>query len=167
VLDTDTARKCLDAGAGFLTAPGFDPKIVEFAVRQKLAVFPGALTPTEVVSAWQAGGDMVKVFPCSQVGGDAYIRTLKRGLPQVPLIAAGGVTQQTACSLIYAGAAAVGVGTALIPTEAIERRQPNRIRELSRRFLKAVKDARARLEPEPLPLEGAAILAPHPQVEKK
>ena len=82
VLDVETARKCLDAGASFLTAPGFDLKIMEFAAKENLAVLPGALTPTEIVTAWKAGADFVKVFPCAEVGGDKYIRALKRSLPQ-------------------------------------------------------------------------------------
>ena len=145
ILDTGMAHQCLDAGAAFLTSPGFDPKIVEFAAKQNIAVLPGALTPTEVMTAWRAGSDFVKVFPCAQVGGDSYIRALKAPFPQIPLIAAGGVNQQTAANFILAGATAIGVGTELIPTEAIERRQSERIRELAHRFLGFVKDARQRM----------------------
>jgi 2-dehydro-3-deoxyphosphogluconate aldolase/(4S)-4-hydroxy-2-oxoglutarate aldolase len=147
VLDTETARRCVDAGAGFLTAPGFDPALIEFAAQQ-LAVLPGALTPTEVVNAWKAGADFVKVFPCAQVGGDKYIKALKTALPQIPLIAAGGVNQQTATNFILAGAAAIGVGNELIPVDAIEQREAGRIRELARRFTSFVKDARDRLPPQ-------------------
>ncbi len=147
VLDTDTARHCLDAGASFLTSPGFDFACVEFAVQNHLTAIPGALTPTEVVTAWRVGSDFVKVFPCAGVGGDRYIKWLKTALPQIPLIAAGGVNQQTAANFILAGASALGVGTELIPTEAIEHRQLKRIQELARRFLACVKEARERLEP--------------------
>jgi 2-dehydro-3-deoxyphosphogluconate aldolase/(4S)-4-hydroxy-2-oxoglutarate aldolase len=101
-----------------------------------------------LVGAWQAGSDFVKVFPCTQVGGDKYIKALKTALPQIPLIAAGGVTQQTAANFILAGAAAIGIGTELIPTEAIELREPERIRELAQRFLGFVNDARQRLAPQ-------------------
>ena len=146
VLDTDTARQCVDAGARFLTAPGFDLELVEFAAKENLAVLPGALTPTEVVKAWKAGSDFVKVFPCAPVGGDRYIKALKTALPQVPLIAAGGVNQQTAVDFILSGASALGVGTELIPSEAIERRQSKRIRELALRFIRFVKEARDRIE---------------------
>jgi len=145
VLDTETARRCLNAGASFITAPGFDAKIVEFAAKEQVAVLPGALTPTEVVTAWKAGADYVKVFPCAEVGGERYIRALHRSLPQIPLIAAGGVNQQTATHYILAGATAIGVGTELIPSEAIVRRQARRIRELAIRFLGFVKEARDRL----------------------
>jgi 2-dehydro-3-deoxyphosphogluconate aldolase/(4S)-4-hydroxy-2-oxoglutarate aldolase len=119
---------------------------MEFAAKQNVAVFPGALTPTEVVTAWSAGADFVKVFPCGPVGGDAYIKALHASLPQIPLIAAGGVNQQTAASFILSGATAIGVGTELIPTEAIARRQSKRIHELARRFAKLVKDAREQIE---------------------
>ena len=146
VLDTDTARQCVDAGARFLTAPGFELELVEFAAKENLAVLPGALTPTEVVKAWKAGSDFVKVFPCAPVGGDRYIKALKTALPQVPLIAAGGVNQQTAVDFILSGASALGVGTELIPSEAIERRQSKRIRELALRFIRFVKEARDRIE---------------------
>ena len=146
LLDTETARRCVDAGASFLTAPGFDSRIVEFAAKENVAILPGALTPTEVVAAWQAGSDFVKVFPCAQVGGDKYIKALNAALPQIPLIAAGGVNQQTAAGFILAGATAIGVGTELIPTEAIERRQAERIRELALRFTGFVKDARGRVK---------------------
>jgi 2-dehydro-3-deoxyphosphogluconate aldolase/(4S)-4-hydroxy-2-oxoglutarate aldolase len=148
VLDSETARRCVDAGASFLTAPGFDLGIMEFAAKQNVAVLPGALTPTEVVTAWKAGADFVKVFPCAQVGGDKYIKSLKTALPQIPLIAAGGVTQQTASGFILAGAAAIGVGSELIPTDAIEMREASRIRELAHRFVGFVKDARRRLAPQ-------------------
>jgi 2-dehydro-3-deoxyphosphogluconate aldolase / (4S)-4-hydroxy-2-oxoglutarate aldolase len=147
VLDIGTARQCADAGAHFLTAPGFDRDIVEFACKQNIAVLPGALTPTEVLTAWRAGADFVKVFPCAPVGGAKYIKALHGSLQQIPLIAGGGVNQQTALDFVLAGATAIGVGTDLIPVEAIERRQADRIRELALRFLGYVKEGRARLGP--------------------
>ena len=146
VLDEETARKCVDAGACFLTSPNFNAAVVEFAVKENMAVLPGALTPTEVVAAWSAGADFIKVFPCGPVGGDTYIKSMHTALPQVPLIAAGGVNQQTVTDYILSGATAIGVGTELIPAEAIQRRQAQRIRELARRFLKLVKDAREEIE---------------------
>jgi len=146
VLDTKTADLCLDCGASFITAPSFNPEIVEFAAKREITAIPGALTPTEVVAAWSGGADLVKVFPCGPVGGDRYIKALHTSLPQIPLIAAGGVNQQTAGNFILSGATAIGVGAELIPTESIERRQSQRIHELARRFLKLVKDARQQLE---------------------
>lgn len=142
VLDVDTASRCVDAGAGFLTAPELYLPIVEFATKQNITVIPGALTPTEVAAAWRAGADFVKVFPCSLVGGDKYIKALHTSLPQIPLIAAGGVNQQTAAGFILSGATAIGVGTDLIPSEAVKRRQTERIRELAHRFVGFVKSAR-------------------------
>jgi 2-dehydro-3-deoxyphosphogluconate aldolase / (4S)-4-hydroxy-2-oxoglutarate aldolase len=142
ILDLETARLCLKAGAKFLTSPALDLEIVKFAVRENVLMMAGALTPTEVVAAWKAGSDFVKVFPCAQVGGESYIRALRGPFPQVSLIAAGGVNQQTASGFILAGAAALGIGGELIPRAAIEQRQPERIRELARRFLNLVKTAR-------------------------
>jgi 2-dehydro-3-deoxyphosphogluconate aldolase / (4S)-4-hydroxy-2-oxoglutarate aldolase len=146
VLDIETARKVLDVGACFVTAPSFNPAVIEFVAKQGIAVLPGALTPTEVVTAWSAGGDFVKVFPCAPVGGDRYIRALHTSLPQINLIAAGGVNQQTAANYILSGATAIGVGQELIPAEAIAKRQTARIKELARRFTKIVKDAREQIE---------------------
>jgi len=145
VLDIETAKQCIDAGACFLTAPSFDPAVVAFAIQQEIAVLPGALSPTEVVSAWKAGSDFVKVFPCPPVEGDKYIKSLHTALPQIPLIAAGGVNQQTARNFILAGATALGVGKELIPPESIELRETERIRELAQRFIRIVGDARRRL----------------------
>jgi 2-dehydro-3-deoxyphosphogluconate aldolase/(4S)-4-hydroxy-2-oxoglutarate aldolase len=143
VLDTDTARRCLDAGANFLTSTGLVLEVVEFAVKNEVVVFPGALTPTEVIAAWKAGSDFVKVFPCALHGGHSYIRALKVPLPQVPLIASGGVNQLTAVNYILAGSAALGVGGELIPPEALRARNEKQIHELARRFLGMVKEARA------------------------
>ncbi len=145
VLDIETAQRCLDAGAKFLTSPGLVLEVVEFAAKNEVAVFPGALTPTEVITASKAGADLVKVFPCAQLGGDSYIRALRAPLPHVPLIASGGVNQQTALNFILAGAAALGIGGELIPKEAVQQRQAARILELARRFTKLVKDARSRM----------------------
>jgi 2-dehydro-3-deoxyphosphogluconate aldolase / (4S)-4-hydroxy-2-oxoglutarate aldolase len=147
VLTNDTARMCLDSGAKFLTAPSFNPAMVEFAAKHNIAVLPGALTPTEIVTAWEAGSDFVKVFPCFLVGGERYIRALKTALPAIRLIASGGVNQQTAQEFIIAGASAIGVGTELIPTEAIERKQSKRIQVLAQRFREFVESARAQMEP--------------------
>lgn len=143
VLDAETAARCLDAGAKFLTSPGLVLEVVEFAVKNDVVVFPGALTPTDIITAWKAGADFVKIFPCAPVGGHNYIRALKAPLPQVPLIASGGVNQQTAINFILAGAAALGIGSELMPQEAIELRQEGRIHELARRFLNMVTYARA------------------------
>lgn len=145
LFDTETAHRCLDAGAAFLTSPGLDLGIVELARKKNVVVLAGALTPTEVTTAWKAGADFVKVFPCSQVGGDMYIKALKRPFPHVRLMAAGGVNQRTAANFILAGASAIGVGGELIPKEAIQLRQAERIHELTRRFAGFVNSARSRM----------------------
>ena len=144
VLDIETAKRCLDAGAKFLTSPGLVLEVVEFAAKSDIVVFPGALTPTEVITAWKAGADFVKIYPCGRVGGDSYIRALKTPLPQIPLIASGGVNQQTALNFILAGATAIGVGGELIPSESVQQRQEDRIIELARRFIRMVREARRR-----------------------
>lgn len=145
VLDAETAQLCVDAGAKFLTSTGFIPEVVEFAREKGVLVIPGALTPSEVIQAWKAGADFVKIFPCGPLGGENYIRALKAPFPQVRMVAAGGVNQQTAVGYILAGASALGVGGELIPAEALRQKQEDRIHELARRFLAKVKEGRDRL----------------------
>jgi 2-dehydro-3-deoxyphosphogluconate aldolase/(4S)-4-hydroxy-2-oxoglutarate aldolase len=146
VLDEESARRCVDAGARFLTSPGFVRKVVAYAKVTDVVVLPGALTPTEIIAAWKAGADLVKIFPTAPVGGSQYIRALKVPLPQVPLIATGGVNQLTASDFILAGATAIGLSGELLPNEALHFRQENRIHELARRFISMVRDARAMRE---------------------
>jgi 2-dehydro-3-deoxyphosphogluconate aldolase/(4S)-4-hydroxy-2-oxoglutarate aldolase len=143
VFDVKNARRCVDAGARFLTSPGLDLTIVEFALKGGVVAVPGALTPTEVTVAWQSGADLIKVFPCAQVGGASYIHALKAPFPDVPFVAAGGVNQQTAAEFIAAGAAAIGVGRELIPRNAVQHRDARWITELARRFLSLVHEARS------------------------
>jgi 2-dehydro-3-deoxyphosphogluconate aldolase/(4S)-4-hydroxy-2-oxoglutarate aldolase len=142
VLDIDTARRCLEAGARFLTSTGLVTEVVEFALTNDLAVFPGATTPTEVIEAWKTGADFVKVFPCGPMGGPSYIRTLKFPFPNIPLIATGGVNQLTAGSFILAGATALGIGTELINPESLPEMNERQIHELARRYLGMVRAAR-------------------------
>jgi 2-dehydro-3-deoxyphosphogluconate aldolase/(4S)-4-hydroxy-2-oxoglutarate aldolase len=143
LFDVKTAKQCLDAGAAFLTSPGLDLEISAFANDKDTVYFPGALTPSEIMAARKAGCDFVKVFPCSQVGGASYIRALRGPFPELPLIASGGVNQQTAADFILAGASALGIGRDLIQPEAIHKRERAWIVELARRFLIMVNDARA------------------------
>ena len=143
LLDVEMARRCLDAGAKFLTCPGLLPDIVEFAIQRDVVVIPAAMTPTETLQAWKAGADFVKVFPCGQVGGAGYIKALHMTFPQVPLIASGGVNQQTAGNFILAGATALAIGPELIPEEALRWQKEDQICELARRFLTMVKTGRA------------------------
>ena len=143
VLDDETAQQCLDAGVAFLTTPGLDLEIVNFAVKHGTVVFPGAMTPGEIMAASKAGADFVKIFPCAQLGGPSYIRALKAPFPKVALIASGGVNQENASDFIRAGAVALGIGRDLIHPDAIRRREDGWIRELSRRYLGMVKQARS------------------------
>jgi len=143
VLDVVTVRLCLKAGAKFITSDGIDLDVVKFAVQENVVVFPGALTPTDVIAARKAGSDFIKIVPCGQVGGDTYIRVLKAMFPDVPLIAAGGVNQKTAYGFILAGATALGIGKELVSREAIRLRQAERIHTLASRFLGFVNDARS------------------------
>jgi 2-dehydro-3-deoxyphosphogluconate aldolase / (4S)-4-hydroxy-2-oxoglutarate aldolase len=142
VLNVETAQECLDAGAAFLTTPGLDLEVVNFAVKRGTVVFPGAMTPGEVMAAARAGADFVKIFPCAQLGGPSYISALKAPFPKVALIASGGVNQENATNFIRAGAIALGIGRDLIHPDAIRRREDGWIRELSRRYLSMVKQAR-------------------------
>ena len=145
VTQPEAARQCLDAGAQFLTSDGFHPAVIEFGAKQNVVTIPGALTPTEVINAWETNADFVKVVPCSQLGGPAYIESLHVMFPNIPLIASGGVDQQTASKMILAGAIGIGVGRELIPREAIRLHQSARIGELARRFLDFVKSGKAHL----------------------
>lgn len=146
VLDTMTARECMKAGAQFISNPALDiPTVQLVAESPHVITMSGALTPTEILAAWKAGADFVKVFPCSLVGGDNYIRALRRPFPDVPLIPGGGVTQQNAAHYLLAGACALSIGKEIIPRESMLLHKPDRIRELTRRFAGIVKSTRARL----------------------
>jgi 2-dehydro-3-deoxyphosphogluconate aldolase/(4S)-4-hydroxy-2-oxoglutarate aldolase len=147
VYDLEAAERCLDAGAAFLTSPGLDVKVVEFGVKRGVAMLPGALTPTEVIMARKAGADVVKIFPCAQVGGPSYIKALKAPFPDIPLMASGGVNQQTVAEFFVAGAVAVGIGANLIQPEAIHRREPGWIKQLAQRYLSLVRQGRDRRKP--------------------
>ena len=147
VLDPDTARRCLDAGAQFLVSPGLNLPTVELAVREKMLIMAGALTPTEVITAWNAGSDFVKIFPCGQVGGAKYIKALKGPLPQIPLVPTGGVNLNTAAEFIEAGAAALGIGGELVQADALKSGKSQIITENARKFVEIVKQTRARMTP--------------------
>jgi 2-dehydro-3-deoxyphosphogluconate aldolase / (4S)-4-hydroxy-2-oxoglutarate aldolase len=148
VLDEQGAQRSIAAGARFITSPGFIPAVVACAKQANVVVFPGALTPSEVIAAWKAGSDFVKIFPSATAGGPHYVRALKVPLPQIPLIVTGGVNQLTAFDYILAGASAIGVGSELLPKEALAKKQAERIHELARRFLLMVKTARAQRDNE-------------------
>lgn len=142
VLDPETARACILAGAAFVVSPSLNTATIELCRRYSVAVMPGALTPTEVVTAWQAGADVVKVFPCGALGGAKYLKSLKAPLPQIEMIPTGGVSLQTAAEFIEAGALALGVGADLVDTKAIRAGQPEKVTEAARAYVAAVRAAR-------------------------
>jgi 2-dehydro-3-deoxyphosphogluconate aldolase/(4S)-4-hydroxy-2-oxoglutarate aldolase len=142
VLDAETARACILAGAEFIVSPALNLKTIALCRRYGKVVMPGALTPTEVLAAWQAGADFVKVFPCDSVGGAKYIKSLKAPLPQIQVVPTGGVTLQTAADFIKAGASALGIGTDLVDVKALREGQGNLITERARRFIEIVKESR-------------------------
>ena len=145
--ELESARRAVEAGAMFVTSPGLDSRsILEFVMQEDIVVIPGGITPTEISTGWQAGADFIKVFPCHSMGGPRYIRSLRGPFPNIPMVASGGVNQVNAEDFIRFGATALGIGTELIPQEAVELRNSGWIAELSRRFLKIVKETRASLD---------------------
>jgi 2-dehydro-3-deoxyphosphogluconate aldolase / (4S)-4-hydroxy-2-oxoglutarate aldolase len=142
VLDAETARACILAGAQFVVGPALDLGMVETCRRYSVAVMPGALTPTEVVAAWSAGADVVKVFPCGALGGASYLKSLKAPLPQIELIPTGGVSVKTAVDFIRAGAMALGVGADLVDTKAIREGRADLVTDRAREYLRLVREAR-------------------------
>lgn len=145
VLDAETARACILAGASFIVSPALNLETIEMCRRYSVAVMPGVLTPTEVVTAWQAGADLVKVFPCGALGGAKYLKALKAPLPQIEMIPTGGVTLTTAAEFIEAGAFALGVGADLVDTKAIRAGQPEKLTDAARSYIAVVREARARI----------------------
>lgn len=142
VYDADTAERCIQAGAQFVVGPSFDAGVITVCRRHGVAVMPGALTPTEVVNAWAAGADVVKVFPCGAVGGASYIKALKAPLPQIELMPTGGVSLETAAAFITAGAFALGVGTELVNMDALREGNAAQLTVRARQFLQITREAR-------------------------
>ena len=143
VLDAETARLCILAGARFIVSPALDPETIACCRRYGIVVLPGAMTPTEVLAAWKAGADLVKVFPAGSLGGASYIKNLKAPLPQIELVPTGGVSLKTAADFIKAGAAALGIGTDLVDITALRDGNARLITERARQFVEIVKEARA------------------------
>jgi 2-dehydro-3-deoxyphosphogluconate aldolase/(4S)-4-hydroxy-2-oxoglutarate aldolase len=143
VLDAETARMCILEGARFIVSPALNLKTIEMCHRYGVPVLPGALTPTEIVTAWQAGADVVKVFPASAMGGASYLKSIKAPLPQVELIPTGGVSLSTAEDFLKAGAFALGVGADLVDHKAMSEGRAHHITETSRKYLEIVKKFRA------------------------
>ncbi len=142
VLDPETARACMLAGAQFFVTPSLNLKTIQMAKRYSKPIFPGALTPTEVLTAWEAGADGIKVFPASALGGAKYIKALKGPFPHIDLIPTGGVNLDTIADFLKAGSAAVGVGSELVDNKCIAQREYHVITERARQFLAAAASAR-------------------------
>src|SRR5262245_7481074 len=145
VLDSETARRCINAGAEFIVSPGFDPATVQLVKQQDKLMMAGALTPTEVITAWKAGSDFVKIFPCGNLGGPKYIKALKGPLPQVPMIPTGGVNLETAGEFLKAGAAAVAVGSELVDAKSVKEKNYGVISARAKQYLEAIAKARAEM----------------------
>ena len=145
ILDTETCRAAMLAGAEFIVTPSLDVRVIEMARRYSKPIFPGALTPTEVLTAWQAGADMVKIFPCGPVGGPKYIKALKGPLPHIEMVPTGGVNLETAADFIKAGASAVAVGGELVDVKALKEGKLDQITETAKKFVEAVRAGRAAL----------------------
>lgn len=143
VLDTETARTCMLAGARFIVSPIVDLGTIACCRTYSVPVMPGALTPTEIVGAWRAGAAMVKVFPCSAVGGAGYVKALKAPFPEIDLIPTGGVSLATVADFIHAGASALGAGADLVDLKKIRAGEAAAVTEKARHYLQAVRQARA------------------------
>ncbi|MBM4349119.1 MAG: bifunctional 4-hydroxy-2-oxoglutarate aldolase/2-dehydro-3-deoxy-phosphogluconate aldolase [Deltaproteobacteria bacterium] len=144
ILDPETGRAALLAGAQFIVSPTLNLDLIQLAHRYSAVVIPGAMTPTEILTAWNAGADMVKVFPAAQLGGPEYLKAIRGPLPQILLVPTGGVNLQNAGAFIKAGATALGVGGELVDKKAVKEKKFNVITENTRAFLKAVKEARGK-----------------------
>src|ERR1051325_10008395 len=134
VLDAETAKSCISAGAQFIVSPALNLQTIAYCREQDVAVMPGALTPTEVLQAWNAGADFVKVFPAGAVGGPSYLKSLKAPLPHIELVPTGGVSLKTAADFIKAGAAGLGVGADLVDIKAIREGQAALITERAKQL---------------------------------
>jgi 2-dehydro-3-deoxyphosphogluconate aldolase/(4S)-4-hydroxy-2-oxoglutarate aldolase len=143
VTDVAGARRCLEAGAQFIVSPGLDIETLAFVTSQNTLMIAGALTPSEVLAARKAGADVVKIFPCSAVGGPSYIKSLRGPFPNVPFIPTGGVNLKTAADFIRAGSEALGIGGELVSPSALEAGRPQEITALARQFMEIVSEARA------------------------
>jgi 2-dehydro-3-deoxyphosphogluconate aldolase / (4S)-4-hydroxy-2-oxoglutarate aldolase len=142
VLDRDIARICIGAGAAFIVSPMLDEATIEHCRVEGIPVMPGALTPTEIVRAWQAGADVVKVFPCGAVGGASYIKALKAPLPHIDLMPTGGVSLKTAAEFIQAGASALGAGADLVDLALLREGKADLITEKAKKYVEVIKEAR-------------------------
>jgi 2-dehydro-3-deoxyphosphogluconate aldolase / (4S)-4-hydroxy-2-oxoglutarate aldolase len=142
VLDPETARACLIAGAQFFVTPSLNVRTIEIARRYSRPIFPGGLTPTEILAAWEAGADGVKVFPCNALGGAKYIKSLKAPFPHIDLIPTGGVNLETVADFLTAGSSAVGVGSELVDAASVSSGNYQAMTERARKFREIVASVR-------------------------
>ena len=142
VLDPETARECISAGAKFIVSPATNFDTILYCNETDVVIMPGALTPTEIANAWDAGADFVKVFPADSMGGPKYLRSLKAPMPDLKLIPTGGVNQDTAADFIKAGAEAIGVGADLVDLKAVKEGRADEITAAARRYIEIVAAAR-------------------------
>jgi 2-dehydro-3-deoxyphosphogluconate aldolase/(4S)-4-hydroxy-2-oxoglutarate aldolase len=142
VLDAQQCAAAIEAGAEFVVSPSLHREVISRTKELGKVSIPGALTPTEVVTAWNAGADYVKIFPCSAVGGPSYLKALKAPLPHIPLIPTGGVTLETATQYLKAGATALGVGSDLVNAAVLAQRKPELITETAKRYLEIIRQER-------------------------
>lgn len=142
VMNADTAKDCVEAGAKFVISPALNLETIRFCRDNDVVVMPGALTPTEVVAAWDNGADFVKVFPAGAMGGASYLKSLKAPLPHIKMIPTGGVSQSTAADFIRAGAEAVGVGADLVDLNVVREGRAEAITAAARNYLTIVAEAR-------------------------
>lgn len=145
VLDAGTAQRCLDAGAQFIVSPSLNVATIKSVKSAGKLMMAGALTPTEVITAWESGSDFVKIFPCGPVGGPKYIRALKAPFPQISMVPTGGVNLETAADFIRAGADALGVGGELVSSAAIKSGNLEQISNAARQYVQIVRDSRSSL----------------------
>jgi 2-dehydro-3-deoxyphosphogluconate aldolase/(4S)-4-hydroxy-2-oxoglutarate aldolase len=143
VLDVETARACILAGARFIISPAIKPDVISMCKRYSAVACPGALTPTEVLLAWESGADFVKIFPCGNVGGVQYIRSLKAPYPHIEMIPVGGVTTDNAADYIHAGCAALGVGAGIISGKSLEQSHYEDITEKASRLFEIIQKAKS------------------------
>ncbi len=146
VLDKEVAQQCVDAGAEFIVSPGLNIAIIEFANAEDKCIIAGALTPTEIMAAWKAGADLVKVFPCGELGGPRYIKALRGPFPQIPMIPTGGVNFDTAAEFILAGAVALGIGGELVSSAVLKAGKSEVISDNARKFARIVRETRTQMQ---------------------
>lgn len=145
VLDSETARAAILSGAEFIVSPALNVELIKMCARYSKIVIPGALTPTEVITAWESGADLVKIFPVGSVGGPKYIKALKAPLPQVALVPTGGVSLENAGEFIRAGASAIAVGSNLVSNKIITEKKFGILTEIAQQFINTVKEAREQI----------------------